>query len=544
MNTHTMQLLGICFVFFTSLLQTLYWLFRVNILRIIILTGTFALAMAFAGNDLVNFIGVPLAGLESFKHFAASGAAPDALTMGILGTPVSTPTLFLLIAGIIMAFTLITSKSARRVVQTTVQLSKQNETGEERFESSLMARALVRGSLKLGNSLRKITPDAVHERVEKRFVQRKRSREDVAFDELRAAVTLVVSSILIASGTALKLPLSTTYVTFMVAMGCSLSDRAWDRESAVYRITGVITVISGWFLTALSAFLLAFLISLFVNWFDIYAIIGFMALIGYILVKSHLRNRKNNEEVTFDKESKMLQASRSVSAPLVFESTSEDITSVVISSSKLYYLTLNGLIKEDRRDLKDIAAEVDELGVYTKDIKNNSYKVIVRLQDDSIESTHFYIQVVDYMREAALCLKHITGPIYTHVNNNHAPLIPQQQEDVRNLNESVSVFFNALLHVLKNRKFENLTDVQHQKDIAIELVEKMQKRQLKLIKKQEVSTRNSVLYLNMLNETKNLVLFYVSLIKSERDFYMSIYEGKPAHVEREALEAIKRNPKV
>lgn len=526
MTSHTLQLIIGNLIFWTVLLQALLWLFRVNILRIVILTGTFALAMAFAGNDLVNFIGVPLAGLESFKHYMATGANPGELTMEILSSPVTTPTLFLLISGILMAVTLIFSKTARKVIHTTVQLSRQNETGEERFESSLMARALVRASLKLGVTINKVLPKKLTDSLEKRFIQRKRSRDDIAFDQMRAAVNLVVASILIASGTALKLPLSTTYVTFMVAMGTSLADRAWDRESAVYRVTGVITVISGWFITALSAFLLAFIICLIVNWLNVYAILGFMALIGYIMVQTYLRNKNNTEENTYEKENDLLKSSRSVTAPLVFESCNEDIISVAISTSKLYYLSLNGLINENRRDLRDIHAETEELSLYTKDIKNNSYKVIVKLQDDSIESTHFYIQVVDYMRETSHCLRHISGPVFEHVNNNHAPLIPIQTTELRALNEEVSTFFNSLLHVLKNKRFDNLTDVQANKDKVIEMIEKMQKKQLKLIKKQEVSTRNSVLYLNVLNESKNLILFYVSLIKAERDFFFSIYERK------------------
>ncbi|NQU85257.1 MAG: inorganic phosphate transporter, partial [Mariniphaga sp.] len=254
LKNNMLEILIYSLIGWTILLQLLYWLFKIDIPKIIVLVGTFALAMAFAGNDLVNFIGVPLAGFESFKAWSTQAiSSPDEFQMTILTGKVGTPTYMLLIAGLVMIITLITSRKARSVVATTLDLSRQNE-GEERFQSSLFSRLVVRNTINVNKKFKRLMPGNVNRFLENRFqaIQDFTASNDPdkpAFDKIRASVNLIVASILISLGTSLKLPLSTTYVTFMVAMGTSLSDRAWDRESAVYRISGVFTVISGWFLT-------------------------------------------------------------------------------------------------------------------------------------------------------------------------------------------------------------------------------------------------------------------------------------------------------
>ncbi|MBE0640652.1 MAG: inorganic phosphate transporter, partial [Bacteroidales bacterium] len=263
---HALLVLGVTFAGFTVILQALNWLFKFNILRFVVLLGTFGLALAFAGNDLVNFIGVPVAGYESFRAYMATpGVSPDSFMMGVLREPVDTSSWFLLAAGFIMVVTLWTSRKAKSVVETTLNLSRQDE-GVERFHSNPSSRFLVRAAIGASNGMSRILPNNIGSYIARQFhrneeVARKEKEDGISFDMIRASVNLVVASVLIAFGTSLKLPLSTTYVTFMVAMGTSLADRAWGRESAVYRISGVLSVIGGWFLTAIIAFSVAFLVA-------------------------------------------------------------------------------------------------------------------------------------------------------------------------------------------------------------------------------------------------------------------------------------------
>jgi phosphate/sulfate permease len=265
MKDHIFVILMISFIGWTIILQLLYWLFKIDIPKIIVLIGTFGLAMAFAGNDLVNFIGVTVAGFQSYNIWIGHGAgAPDQFFMGMLKGDVSTPVYMLFLAGLIMVITLVTSRKARNVIATTVDLARQSE-GDERFGSSRVSRIIVRNTILINKQIKRILPEKLIIQIDKRFeglpeTPRKKGEDKASFDKIRAAVNLMVAGILISIGTSMKLPLSTTYVTFMVAMGTSLSDRAWGRDSAVYRISGVFAVIGGWFMTAFIAFILAAII--------------------------------------------------------------------------------------------------------------------------------------------------------------------------------------------------------------------------------------------------------------------------------------------
>ena len=294
------------FAIWTVILAILQFTAKVNILKVIVLVGTFALAMAFAGNDLVNFIGVPLAGLKSFQIWSVSGADASDFSMKVLADKVQTPPLYLLIAGIIMVITLWVSKKARTVTQTELNLSKQDE-GYEKFESTAFSRFIVRQSLKLSKGISFVVPSKLIKAVEQRFIPKTIEDSDTSssFDLVRASVNLTVSSILISFATSFKLPLSTTYVTFMVAMGTSLADGAWGRESAVYRVSGVATVIGGWFFTAFIAFTSAFLIALLVSWTSFYAVPVLLAIGIIILLKSkkvHKEREQTDKTTKLEKE--------------------------------------------------------------------------------------------------------------------------------------------------------------------------------------------------------------------------------------------------
>ena len=300
-NTHTWQLLGICFVFFTILMQILYFL-KLNVLKVVVLIGTFALAMAFAGNDLVNFIGVPLAGLDTYLDVRSSKVPMDSLTMGSLNTMSAANTIYLVLAGLIMAVTLLTSKKAKIVLQTSLDLSKQNG-GNESFGSSAIARALVRFTNNMVTAIDNILPIKVKSWIERRFDNREMIlEENASFDLIRGSVSIVLASMLIALGTSLKLPLSTTYVTFMVTMGASLADRAWSRESAVYRVTGMFAVIGGWFITAIVAFIICFVIAILFYYGGVIAMLVMITLAVFIIIKNRAKTNKNNEiDDLFDK---------------------------------------------------------------------------------------------------------------------------------------------------------------------------------------------------------------------------------------------------
>jgi phosphate/sulfate permease len=518
-TAHNWQLLAANFICWVIIMQLLMWIFKANVLKIIILVGTFALAMAFAGNDLVNFIGVPLAGLESYKLYAGSGVSDTSLLMGALNDPVRTPTLFLLIAGLVMATTLAFSRQARKVVETTVNLSRQNASEEEQFDSTLLARTIVRGSLVMSSFFDRVTPASWKKKIDKRFTVR-RTDQDIAFDQVRASVNLVVASILIASATSLKLPLSTTYVTFMVGMGTSLADRAWDRETAVFRITGVITVIGGWFITAISALTMSCIITLLLIWGKWIAFGGCILVVGYFMFRALFVSEKEEKakEEKKKKENALLNA-KTVTASRVFENSNVQVVSHTIASSKLYYLTVANFLAGKRKVLKSIYDDVYELSKSTKTLKNNSYKVIAKFQGDAVEASQFFVQVVDAAREMANSVLFIYKQAYEYIDNNHTPFTEAQTKELTELNDEMSVFFNMILHTLKHWKYDDTEDIRKKKVVILNLVDNLQRKQLKRIKKQEVSTRNSVLYLNILTETKSLVLFSVSLIKSDRNFY-------------------------
>ena len=289
---NTLTIVGGCFVFFTVLMQILHWC-KVNVFKVIVLLGTFALAMAFAGNDLVNFVGVPLAGFSSYTDFMANGngVANDYL-MGALNEPAKTPFIFLFLSGVIMVISLITSKKAQNVIKTSVDLSRQDD-GNEMFGSSAIARSLVRSMTTLGNNISKIIPEKVKVWLDSRFNKDEAILANgAAFDLVRASVNLVLAGLLIALGTSLELPLSTTYVAFMVAMGSSLADRAWGRESAVFRVTGVLSVIGGWFITAGAAFIICFFVTMIMYFGGMTAMVIMIGVAAFILIRSNNKYRK------------------------------------------------------------------------------------------------------------------------------------------------------------------------------------------------------------------------------------------------------------
>jgi hypothetical protein len=483
--------------------------------------------MAFAGNDLVNFIGVPLAGFDSFRHALADpGFNPETFKMASLLEPVKTPTLFLLAAGAIMVITLFTSKKARTVSQTEISLARQG-AGDERFAPSRLSKTVVRSSVGASRFFGRIIPGPVLTFIEKRFDSdsfRKKGKgkeEASSFDQLRASVNMFVASILIATATSLKLPLSTTYVTFMVAMGTSLSDRAWGRESAVFRISGVIAVIGGWFLTALIAFSASFIVALFLSWGGLVATFLALGAAVFFVIRTNfihkriLEKREKKDEFS-DK--------ATLNGENIIQKCNASISSLVASIPKLYFSSVLSLIREDRRKMKKVMKNIADLNQNAKELKYNIYPILKKLETDSIDSGHYYVQILDYMREIAHCLRYMSDSIYEYLDNNHPPLIPDQVKDLHELNESITEFFEEALAITKKLKFGELNKLLSQQQALLDQIAKSKKKQIKYIKSELVGTRNTLMYLNLLSESKNLILYTVNMVKSHRDFILN--DGK------------------
>ncbi|HKM93417.1 MAG TPA: inorganic phosphate transporter [Prolixibacteraceae bacterium] len=521
LNDNLIIIMGASFIGWTVILQFLRSIFKINILRIVVLVGTFSLAMAFAGNDLVNFIGVPLAGFESFKVWVASGTSPEIFTMDVLAGKVETPTYMLLIAGLVMVVTLITSRKARNVVQTSVDLSRQAE-GEERFGSSALSRMLVRGSVQLADFSEKYLPDSLNRFVQRQFDPLPESKAIAiearpAFDMLRASTNLIVAAILISIGTSFKLPLSTTYVTFMVAMGTSLADKAWGRESAVYRISGVFSVIGGWFLTAIIAFLASFVIALIISWGGVYATFAMLVVAIFIVVFIQIKFKKKNNTPAEEEDDVREQSFNTIK---IIDKCNRNTVKSIIAASKAYFLCFEGFFNDDRQQMKVAMKEVEDFNEKAKRLKDNVYKSIDKLQQDSVDTGHFYVQVVNYLREMAHSLNFVVSPVYEHFENRHKPFTNEQIEDFTGFTIDLNEFFNYTLHILKDKKFDELDELIEQRNKLLQGLKLVEKKQIRRIKNNEVSTRNSMLYFKIISETKNLLLNLINVVKAQRDFIL------------------------
>jgi phosphate/sulfate permease len=510
-NTWTIVIVS--FTAWTILLKLMEVFTKINILKMIILVGTFALAMAFAGNDLVNFIGVPLAGLKSYQAWHLTTANPDDFLMVVLSEKVKTPTLYLLIAGLVMIITLWFSKKARSVTKTTIDLSKQ-DVGAEKFESSLFSRFIVRQSIKVSNAFKYITPAPIRESISKRFefVQNKQDADSGSFDLIRASVNLVVASILISFATSLKLPLSTTYVTFMVAMGTSLADGAWGRESAVYRVNGVITVIGGWFFTAFIAFTVSFMVALSIFYLGFVLVPVYLIIAVFILIKSKsVHKQRTEDEESIDTENLNGKID-------ILEACSINVSNTLNQVSEIYGKAVKLIAAEDRVGLKKLNKKVEKINERAKALKDGIEATIHELQEDSIETGHYYVQVLDYLREIAHDIAFIVRPTYQHFDNQHSGFNEKQIEELNKLKDLLQNLLDEILDIINNNHFDDIEKaLEYQQNILI-AINKFRKNQVKRIKDSDSSTKNSLLYLGILNETKNMVLHIVNLLKSQRDF--------------------------
>lgn len=497
----------------TILMAILQHIFRVKILKVIVLSGTAALAMAFAGNDLVNFIGVFMAGFDSFhiaQEVVASGGDLNTLYMGKLSEPVVANIYWLLGAGTLMTLSLFLSKKSRTVSNTEVNLARKGE-GIERFSSSPLSRSIVRGSLTLSKSISTIIPESMKKFIDKRF-EPVELENKASFDLIRASVNLTVSAMLISLGTSLKLPLSTTFVTFMVAMGSSLADRAWGRESAVYRINGVLTVVAGWFLTALVAFSVALAVGLFLMWGGKIAIVIMIAIVVIMLLKSsklHTK-RKSKEE--------QQQQVLSTKDQLI-TSCNNDVHMVLDRTLWILKKVIDGLNDENRKSARKAMNEAIEL--YEKFKDKRDYEVvptIESIQMNALDLEQEYVQLVDYSYELTKSLKAISESTFNYINNNHSAFSKEQIDDLKVFYNTLTDVFNCYNEMVKTGDYSKFNKVTNLRDFILELNPKLTKRQIKRVKEGVSSTRNSILFLNLVNESKIVTLQSGNLIKSHRNF--------------------------
>ena len=519
-KNHTSSILLYSFITWTLILQVFISIFNFNVLRFIVLMGTFALALSFAGNDLVNFIGVPMASLKAYQiHAANPDIAPDKLRMTKLAGEVSTNFMYLFIAGLIMVITIWTSRKARTVTDTEVGLARQY-SGVERFGSTQFSRTIVRIARHFAMHIDRFTPRPIRKFVAKQFdtsnaPKYANPKDAPSFDLVRASVNMVMASILISSATALKLPLSTTYVTFMVAMGTSLSDKAWGRESAVYRITGVITVIAGWFFTAFITFTLAFLIAAALFYGKAPALFILISIAIGLIIKSNILHRKKNQQQI---------AEETIDEASIVNRCTTELRKYLKQSIKVYNRTIVGLTTDNRRLLKEVNEEVEALNMEAKKMKYNVYSVLKQLEADSIETGHYYVQVIDYLRELAHSLEFVSRPSLQHVENQHKGLTREQAGELKDLSNQLSDLFEDILEMIKQNDYTRVPDAVKKQQNILEDLNKIRKKQIKRIKQGETGTRNSVLYLGLLNEIKNLLLHTINILKAQRDFILNNIE--------------------
>ena len=522
LKSNEILIVAIAFLILTSFSFLFQKISQKSILLVIILVGTFGLALAFAGNDLVNFIGVSMAAYHSYEAWSISGIDPSLFSMESLDKKVPAEPLLLFIAGGIMVVTLWFSKKAKTVAETEIGLSRQHDT-HEKFKPNLFSRILVNLFFKVSSTIGSIMPESITNKIEMSFesnktflINKDQSVDAPAFDMIRASVNLMVAGILISIATAMKLPLSTTYVTFMVAMGTSLADRAWGRESAVYRVAGVVNVIGGWFLTALGAFIasgiVVFLISL-----DMITMIPVLLLLTVILLTRNFLKHKSKETQISRKELKMSESS---TVQGIISESADNIVNVVSRAKKIYAGILKGLSAQDVRLLKKRKKGVAKLESEIEDLRDNIFFLIKNLDETSVRGSSFYISILAYLTDIAQSVEFISKKSYKHVNNQHEKLKFNQFKDLMEIDDRLNLMYSEITEIFNAKKFERISIVLAQKQEIISFISGKIEAQIDRTRSEESSPKNTTLYFNILLETKDLVNSTMNLM----DEYYSGYK--------------------
>lgn len=502
-----MIVIGAMFIFWSLISLFIDKVLKKNVLTLVIAIGTFGLALAFSGNDLVNFIGVPMAAYHSFEAWSVSGVPATEFSMEVLAKKVPAEPLLLVIAGGIMVATLWLSKKAKNVTETEIGLSRQGE-GNEKFEPNALSKALVKGSSKLANLLGAALPTAVQNKITSSFEQpvnhisADKAKDLPAFDLIRASINLTVAGILISIATSMKLPLSTTYVTFMVAMGTSLADKAWGRESAVYRVAGVVNVIGGWFFTAISAFIFAGVITYLIYLGKGAAVAVLLLVAAGLLVRNYLSYKKAAAEKLLPAG---LKKSESKTVQGIISESSDNIADVMKRTSKIYESVISGLAKQDAQKLKKSKKQIAKLEAEVEDLRNHLFYFIKNLHETSVRGSNFYITVLAYLTDVAQSLEYIAKKSYKHVDHNHKPLRYNQIKDLQEIQAFISELLIKIEKIFSDKDFKQLELVLQSRKEALDLISTKIDEQISRTRTEESSPKNTTLYFNLLLETKDLV---------------------------------------
>jgi phosphate/sulfate permease len=503
--------IGVSFVFIKFL--------KANIYKIIIGIGTFALALAFAGNDLVNFIGVPIAAYQSYEAWVVSGVTATEFSMGVLSSKVPTPSVLLVISGGIMVLTLWISTKAKKVMKTELDLSDQNSI-KERFQPNFISKGIVKSFQLVGSGFNALLPSSLKEKIEIQFsdadlvLKNQNDKDAPSFDMLRACINLVVASILISIATSYKLPLSTTYVTFMVAMGTSLADRAWKRDSAVYRVAGVLSVIGGWFLTAFAAFIVSGIIVTIIYLGGPQAIAIILFIILLIIGKNYLKHKNENSDL-IDLDGLVKSESNSIKG--VMDESTKNVIKVFKRVDKIYAILSEGLAKHDKKILKKARKNINRLTEDVENLRENIFYFIKNLEESSLSASNFYIVILSLIQDITDDLEYIVKKSYKHVNNDHSKLKLSQVRDLQSVYELTEAVFHEAMEAYNNNSEAKINLVlENRKDILKQLDEKIN-NQIALTRNEETSPKNTTLYFNILLKSKDLYLHKLSIMETFLD---------------------------
>lgn len=512
-----------------SLISIFVELSKINLFKFIIILGTFALALAFAGNDLVNFIGVSIAAWQSFElwlsAYELSGILPSDYSMTALSGEVETPEIILIIAGLVMVLTLWFSSKARYVVQTGVNLSRQGE-GDERFEANLLSRKIVRLFYYLRYGLDKVIPKKIQEYINIRFEKtnedkNKQGITKPAFDLIRASINLVLASILISLATNFTLPLSTTYITFMVAMGTSFGDKAWGRESAVYRLAGVLNILGSGILISVIAFSVAFLIALLIYFGKIYAITALVLFVVFSIVRSGF---KNSKRLKSQKHEKKFNRSDIITINDITSESSYNITSIIHGIDIRFVEMVNNIGYHDINKFRKTLKELPDLENEIDNLKDNIFYYIKSLEDDTVEASKFYILTLDYLQDMIQSLAYLIRTSYKYVNNNHRNLKFNQIRELKGISRDLSGIFAHLKIVFEKNEFEDIEFIIEQMKEIKDLVSELIQKQIERIRTTDMGQQNTKFYFGLLLETKDLITACISLLSLFQDYYEEAIE--------------------
>ncbi|SDS45171.1 Phosphate transporter family protein [Polaribacter sp. KT25b] len=524
---NTLTIIAGSFIAWSAISQILIQFLKVNVLKLIIGIGTFSLAMAFSGNDLVNFVGVPIAAWNSYEAWSVSGVAADSFSMGILAKKVPSNVWLLLLAGTIMVVTLWTSSKAQNVIKTGIDLSRQGD-GHEKFQPNGVSRIVVRAAMTLNTGISYIIPKSTLAFIDSKFqkpvvkLPKDKKYELPAFDLIRASVNLIVAGILISIATSMKLPLSTTYVTFMVAMGTSLADRAWGRESAVYRVAGVLNVIGGWFLTAIVAFFAAALVAYLISW-DMVMIPVLLAVVAILMGRNTLLLRKETKEV---KKQQYIEREELITINGVIEESADHISEVINRVNKLYTNVVDDLSSHDLNKLRKTDKHVEKLNNEIDNLKDGVFYFIKSLDDTSVQASRFYIMVLGYLQDVAQSISYISRASFKHVNNNHKNLKKAQIKDLKEIDIELSDLLTKEASIFGNRNLDDLNNLLKEKNQLLKSVSVSIEKQVARIRTDETSPKNTTLYFSILLETKDLISALINLLQTYEEFYLSTKQMK------------------